>query len=66
MADTRLRGAPLDTLDQIRAALMRVGPEQLGAMGSQCQGSAVLGLSGDPAVLGVEALLPPGTQLVAP
>jgi len=64
VADERLRGASLTSLDEVPAALMRVGPEHLGNIGSQCQKSAVLGLTGDPAVLGVESLLPPGTQLV--
>ena len=64
VADERLRGASPTSLDDVPAALMRLGPEQMSAVGTQCQRSAVLGLRGDPAVLGVESLLPPGTQQV--
>ena len=62
VADDWLRGAALTSLDEVPAALMRIGPEQITAIGTQCQRSAVLGLTGDPAVLGVESLLPQGTQ----
>ena len=39
---------------------------QITDIGTQCQRSAGLGLTGDAAVLGVEAQLPPGTRLVLP
>ncbi|HEY1335430.1 MAG TPA: hypothetical protein VGF31_14300, partial [Myxococcaceae bacterium] len=66
VANERLRGAPLTSLDDLPGALMRVGPEQMADVGTQCQTSAVLGLTGDTAVLGVEPLLPPGARVVPP
>lgn len=66
VAEERLRGAPLTSLDEVPAVLMRVGPEHIASVAGQCQRSAVLGLGGDPAVLGVESLLPPGTRELAP
>ena len=64
VARHRLRGRPATAVDEVPAALTRVGGAQLAAVGTQCQASAVLGLLGDPSALDVQAQLPPGAQLV--
>jgi zinc protease len=58
VAEEHLRGRTAGALDEIPAALMRVGPADLAEIGKQCQRSAVYGLLGDPVVLDVDALLP--------
>ena len=60
----RLRGRPATALDEVPAALKRVGREQMAGVGKQCQASAVLGLLGDATALDVDAQLPKDAQAV--
>jgi len=62
----QFRGRPATALDDVPAALERVGREQMSAVGKQCQASAVLGLLGDATALDVDAQLPKDARVVRP